>query len=180
MVDLHSHILWGIDDGAKDREMTLQMLRQAKASGTKKIVATPHYLRDRYEVKYDELVARYDDVKKLIDEEKLDLEVFLAQEVYFADNILEMYNNKEIGTINGGKYMLVELPMREFSTTEVIDKLYELQVKGIEIIIAHPERYKPFVDNPGKINRFIEEGYLFQLNAGSIAGEFGKDVQKLA
>ncbi|MGL5153084.1 MAG: CpsB/CapC family capsule biosynthesis tyrosine phosphatase, partial [Clostridium sp.] len=61
MVDLHSHILWGIDDGAKDREMTLQMLRQAEKSGTRTIVATPHYLRDRYDVKYNDLKKHFSD-----------------------------------------------------------------------------------------------------------------------
>ena len=76
--------------------------------------------------------------------------------------------------------MLIELPMREFDVNNVIDNLYELTLKGIIPIIAHPERYIPFIKNPSLINDFIKEGYLFQLNTGSVIGDFGKDVKRLA
>ena len=76
--------------------------------------------------------------------------------------------------------MLIELPMMEFDVNSVIDNLYELTLKGIVPIIAHPERYIPFIKNPILINDFIKEGYLFQLNTGSVIGDFGKDVKRLA
>ena len=76
--------------------------------------------------------------------------------------------------------MLIEFPMREFDVNNVIDNLYELTLKGVVPIIAHPERYIPFIKKPSLINDFIKEGYLFQLNAGSIVGDFGKEVKKLA
>ena len=85
-----------------------------------------------------------------------------------------------IGTINGTRYMLIELPMLEFNIYEIIDNLYELQLRGITPIIAHLERYKPFIKTPSMINKLIKEGYLFQLNTGSITGQFGKEVKKTA
>ena len=93
---------------------------------------------------------------------------------------MEYYEEGAIGTINDSRYMLIELPMREFDVNNVIDNLYELTLKGIVPIIAHPERYIPFIKKPSLINDFIKEGYLFQLNAGSIVGDFGKEVKKLA
>ena len=70
--------------------------------------------------------------------------------------------------------------MRNFSVKEVIEILYELQIKGIVPVIAHPERYIKFIKNPSLINEFIREGFLFQLNIGSITGDFGKEVKKTA
>ena len=90
--------------------------------------------------------------------------------------MLEYYNDNMIGTINNTKYMLIEFPMLEFNIDEVINTIYELQIRGITPIIAHPERYKQFIKKPSTINTFIKEGMLFQLNAGSITGAFGKDV----
>lgn len=180
MVDLHSHILWGIDDGSKDSGMTVSMLKEAVKSGTKVICATPHYLRDRFDVKYSELQGRYDELLSLCKEHDIDIKIVLGQEVYYCENIVEIYKNGEIGPYKGTNYMLVELPMREFDVDEVCETLYELQVLGINIIIAHPERYKPFLSNPELINSLIKEGLLFQLNAGSMGGAFGKEVMKLA
>ena len=76
--------------------------------------------------------------------------------------------------------MLIELPLKEFVIDDVVNDIYELQLKGIVPIIAHPERYKTFTDTPTLINKFIEEGFLFQLNTGSITGEFGREVKKTA
>ena len=94
--------------------------------------------------------------------------------------MVEYFNDKLIGTINNTKYMLIELPMLEFNLDEVINTIYELQIRGIVPIIAHPERYKPFIKKPSMINALIKEGMLFQMNAGSITGSFGKDVKKTA
>ena len=76
--------------------------------------------------------------------------------------------------------MLIEFNMRSFSIKEVTEILYELQIKGIVPVIAHPERYIKFIKNPSLINEFVKEGFLFQLNIGSITGDFGKEVKKTA
>ena len=84
-----------------------------------------------------------------------------------------------IGTLNDSRYMLIEFPMDKFDKN-IFDILYELQVRDIVPIIAHPERYKPFREKPSLINDFINEGYLFQVNAGSIEGKFGESIRKTA
>lgn len=180
MVDIHSHILAEIDDGSKDMEMTINMLKKAEKSGTTDIIATPHFMRGRFEVEYNEVLKKVEELKEISRENNIDINIYAGQEIYYNKNILEYYNDNMIGTINNTKYMLIELPMLEFNIDEVINTIYELQIRGITPIIAHPERYKPFIKKPSMINTFIEEGMLFQLNAGSITGAFGKDVKKTA
>lgn len=180
MVDLHSHLIWGIDDGSKSREMTINMLKQAVEGGTKKLVLTPHYMPGYYEVPIDKVRERSEEVSLLAKEKGLDIEIYCGQEVYFNEKILKNFENKLIGTINESRYMLIEFNMRNFSIKEVIEILYELQLKGIVPVIAHPERYHMFIKSPSLINEFIKEGFLFQLNIGSITGDFGKEVKKTA
>ena len=180
MIDLHSHLIWDIDDGSKSKEMTINMLRQAVRSGTRKLVLTPHYLPGYYIEPISVVKERVKEMEALIKTESINLEVYSGQEVYFTTNILENLNEGFIGTINNSKYMLIEFNMKNFSVKEVAETLYELQLKGIIPVIAHPERYHIFIKNPSLINEFIKEGYLFQLNSGSLTGDFGKDVKKLA
>ena len=180
MIDMHSHIINGIDDGSKSIEMTINMLKKAEQSGTTDIIATPHFMRGRFEVEYNEVLKKVEELKEISRENNIDINIYAGQEVYYSRNLLEYYNDKIIGTINNSKYMLIELPMLEFNIEQVINTIYELQIRGITQIIAHPERYKPFIKKPSMINALIKEGMLFQLNAGSIAGDFGKDVKKTA
>lgn len=180
MVDMHSHIINEIDDGSKSIEMTINMLKKAEESGTTDIIATPHFMRGRFEVEYKDVIKRAEELKKIVKENNIHINIYVGQEVYYSKNLLEYYNDKIIGTINNTKYMLIELPMLEFDIDEVINTIYELQIRGIVPIIAHPERYKPFIKKPSMINKLINEGMLFQMNAGSISGDFGKDVKKTA
>lgn len=182
MIDIHSHIINEIDDGSKSIEMTIDMLKKAEQSGTTDIIATPHFMRGRFEVEYRDVVKRVEELKDIAKENNININIniYAGQEVYFSRNILNYYNDKIIGTINNTKYMLIEFPMLEFNIDEAINTIYELQIRGITPIIAHPERYKQFIKNPSMINTLIKEGMLFQLNAGSITGGFGKDVKKTA
>lgn len=180
MVDIHSHILYGVDDGSKSEEMSLNMLALAVKSGVKEIVATPHYMRGRFDLQYCEVIKAVDKLQSLADDNEINIKVYVGQEIYYSNNLLQYYNDKEIGTINNSRYMLIELPIHSFNIDEVIDSIYELKIKGIVPIIAHPERYKLFIKKPEKINKLIDEGYLFQLNTGSLTGDFGEKVKKTA
>ena len=179
ILDIHSHILPGIDDGSKNMEMTLEMLRNAEKEGTKEIVATPHYLLEYGESVIKEVKVLVEEVNSLINKEGIDVKVYSGQEVYFNENIIEDYIEGNIGTINNSRYMLIEFPMHKFDKNE-FDILYELQIRDIVPIIAHPERYRLFRDEPSLINNFIDKEYLFQMNSGSIEGKFGESVKKTA
>ncbi len=180
MVDIHCHILNGVDDGAKDNDMSIDMLKKARQAGINQIVLTPHYYRGRYDVEFEEIKEEFIKLKMLARVNRIDIEMYLGQEVYYTDKIVQYYEEGIIGTINESRYMLIELPMIEFDIDEIVEQLYELRVRGIVPIIAHPERYKPFIKKPHLINKLIEEGCLFQLNARAITDGFGKEVKKLA
>lgn len=179
MIDIHSHIIPGVDDGSTSMEMTLEMIRTAENCGIKQIFATPHYLLEYGEAKIDEVEKYVKEINTMLQEENIGVKVYSGQEVYFTENIVNDFVNGNIGTLNDSRYMLIEFDMRKFDST-IFDYLYELQVKGITPIIAHIERYKYITQNPELINKFIGEGYLFQLNSGSIEGKFGTNVQKTA
>ena len=89
MIDIHSHIISGIDDGSKNTEMTIKMLEMAEESGTTDIVATPHFMRGRFEVTYKEVIDEVENLKKLTKENSININIYSGQEVYYSRNILE-------------------------------------------------------------------------------------------
>ncbi len=180
MIDIHSHILPNIDDGSKSEEITLEMLRAAVKDGTKEIIATPHFCRGYGDTEYKKVKELVKEVQELADEAGIDIKIYHGQEVYYSERMLEDYDNGLIGTINDSRYMLFELPMTSKLDEDIFNVLYEMQLKGIVLILAHPERYKFIIEKPSTINRFIDEGILFQLNSGSIEGKFGEKIKKTA
>ena len=179
MIDIHSHILPQIDDGAKDIDITLEMLKNAVNDGTEKIVATPHYCIGYGTTSITEVKDYVNKLNSLIGEKELKIQIYSGQEVYLNEHTIEDYLEGNIGTINESKYMLTECPINEFSDY-IFDIIYELNIRGIIPIIAHPERYVPVIKNPLSINKFIECGCLFQMNSGSMQGIFGKKVKSIA
>lgn len=179
MIDLHSHILPGIDDGAKDMDMALNMLKIAVKDGTKKIVATPHFYRGRYPNAYNDVYKLVEQVNDAAKENNLDIKIYPGQEIFLDKQIIEDYKKGIIKGIGDTRYMLIELPMDK-APKETFDILYELKLQGVVTVIAHPERYAYIIEKPSKINEFIDEGVLFQINSGSIKGIFGKQIQKTA
>ncbi|MGL4656713.1 MAG: tyrosine-protein phosphatase [Sarcina sp.] len=179
MIDIHSHIIPNIDDGSTSEEISIEMLRTAYESGTKVIVLTPHYYRGKFMVPLKKVREKSEEIKKVAKNNNIDLEILVGQEIYFTPALLEDLDNGEIGTINESRYMLIELNLMKFEY-EYFEILHELKVRGIVPIIAHPERYREFQKEPIRINKFIEAGCLFQLNANSIAGTLGSEAKKLS
>lgn len=180
MIDIHSHILPAVDDGSSSIKSTLEMLKNAVKQGTKEIIATPHYCRGYAEVEYEKIMELSQSVNKLANDEGIDIKVYHGQEIFYSSNIIDDYNNKTIGTLADSKYILFELPLQGRFEREILDNIYELQVMGLKPILAHPERYKFLKEKPYLINEFIEEDILFQVNAGSLEGAFGKEAKKTA
>lgn len=179
MVDIHSHILPGIDDGAAAIENTLEMLKIAGDNGTKNIVATPHFYPGYYENKYEDICKLSSEVNSIAKEKGIDIHIVSGQEVFLDKHTLELYKEGIVNCIEKTNYMLIELPM-ETMLKDALGIIYELKLQGIKPIIAHPERYSYIIERPSKINEFMEEGCLFQINTGSIKGIFGKKVQRTA
>lgn len=177
MIDMHSHILPNIDDGSQSIEESVSMLREAKKAGFTAIVSTSHFIEEVYNVSKEE---REEIIKKLEErlyDENIDIKIYNAAEAYISTNLNAFIKEEKLPTINGTKYLLIELPMN--SEIIYLDRIIE-QLKENQIIpiIAHPERYSYVQKNPKILWGLIEEGVLFQSNYGSIIGEYGKTAEK--
>jgi protein-tyrosine phosphatase len=180
MVDIHSHILPDVDDGAEDIEESLKILRKAAASGVDTIVATPHLIRGMYETTFSEREELVADLQKAVDENGIDIQIKSGVECYLTPEILEDADKlKELTINNTGKYILVELPM-QIVPPYAEDVLSKLIMQGVTPVLAHPARNMGICQNPNILYDFVTKGCVGQLNVGSILGSFGRHVKKTA
>jgi protein-tyrosine phosphatase len=179
MIDFHSHIIHDIDDGSKSLEMSLEMLKIAEKDGVEYICATPHFITEEYEIFSEDYLERLEKLILASKEENINIKIISGLEIYMHPNLPKLYKEKKIWGINGSKYLLIELPMGQFPMyTE--DIFYELMLLGASPILAHPERNLKIMKDHDLIINLIEQGVLMQMNAGSLIGDYGKDVKKTA
>ncbi len=182
MIDLHCHMLPGIDDGAQTIDEALELAHAAVANGIKRCVLTPHMHEGRYANNRSSLLPEFEQFRDTLRESGVDLEIGLAAEVRIGFEILGWLKNGEIpflGKHDGKDVMLLELPHDQIPVGA--DKLAaRLLADGIQPLIAHPERNKHVIRNLDAINPFVEMGCLLQVTAGSVAGAFGPPAQKRA
>ena len=179
MVDLHSHFLYGVDDGAKSLDMALEMLVQAETVGITKLLATPHINEQTSPDVEKQIHDTFQSMLKLIKKAGLSIDIKLAAEInIIADESLwQKFPWVLIGDKN--KYVLVETPFQNLSDN-FADILFQLRLKKITPMLAHPERNIILQDNPSPLIDWINQGCLVQADAGSIVGQFGKKCQKFA
>ncbi len=180
MIDIHSHILPGLDDGSKNMEETLGMVRQLHEAGFKTLIATPHVLEGRDYLSAGEILATTDQVRERVVEAGIPVEILPGAENYIFPDLAKWVSAGKLLTLgNTGKCILVELPMLEIPHyTEQV--FFELQVLGITPVLAHPERNKGLADQPERILEWAKKGILFQLNLRSISGHYGPQARQLA
>lgn len=168
MVDFHSHILPGIDDGSRNYEESVNLLKEAKEAGFDKVISTSHYAVNCYECpEYKR--------KELIEElrsEKDIPEIILGSEIFLTFNIVDLLKEYKASTINGTNYVLFELPLRN-PFPNLKDVIYKLKENEYRLVLAHPERYKCIQSNFDMLYELQELGVIFQSNYGSIMGNYG-------
>lgn len=177
MIDLHCHILPGVDDGSKTLEESLEMARIAESEGIKKIINTSHYHPDFEYIMGSALLDEVDKFNKTLKENNIDIEVFIGNELYYSDNLLEYIQKKEFFTLNNSRYLLIEFSPTNFPK-HIGDIVYELKIRGYVPILAHVERYRAVHEDINLIKNAIEEGALIQINASSITGKGPKEFEK--
>jgi len=180
MVDLHCHILPGVDDGARSIAESLNMLRNAVAEGVETVVATPHLRRGFHDTTLSQRQEMTADLQKAADENGINIQIKPGVEYYVTPQVLEDLDRlEELSINNNGKYLLLDLPMR-FVPPSMDDILFSLKTKGITAVLAHPERNTKICRNPNILFDLVEKGCLIQINSGSILGYFGRESQKAA
>ena len=181
MIDFHNHILPNIDDGAKNIEVSINMLREAHRQGITDVVNTVHYQHPKMEgKKIDQRIIEKStlEVQHILDNENINVRIHIGAEVFFLPNLPEIIEDP-ITTIGNGKYMLIEFPIMQFPINYE-ETLFQLCLNNVTPIIAHPERYREVQFDLNKLERLFDRGYLVQLDAGSILGHFGKECKKTA
>ncbi len=179
MIDLHSHIIPHIDDGADDIDVSIAMLQIAAENGTKAIVATPHVIEREWLPAWDKITAGCGQLQEIAVKQNYPLKIYPGAEVAIGLNILETVNGPGPYCINGGRYMLVELPATHIPPfTE--DFFFTLQARGISPILAHPERHPDIGRKPEILQEWIRKGILVQMNSSSLTGRMGERAMKVA
>ncbi|MCP8967844.1 tyrosine-protein phosphatase [Ectobacillus ponti] len=180
MIDIHAHILPGLDDGAQTMEEAIEMAQAAVQAGIHTIIATPHHGTSKYE---NEKAVVMESVRRLNEElgrQDIALRVLPGQEVRIYGELLQDLQAGKVLTLNDtGEYLLVEFPSNH--VPRYVEALfYDLQCEGVTPIIAHPERNAEIIGNPDILYNLVQKGALAQVTAASLSGGFGKKIKKFS
>lgn len=179
MTDIHSHILFDVDDGSNSIEESIELLKKLKDIGFNNIILTPHYIKDtEYSSENEEKKQKFEQLKLALKENNININIYLGNEIFINKEIDKLIKEEKISTLNNTKYILIELPFHN-EIVNLEDIIHELKIKGYIPIIAHPERYTYLQKDHKEVDKLKEEGFLFQANYASILGYYGKESQKL-
>lgn len=179
MIDFHSHILPNIDDGSSSVEETFNLIQEAKEAGFDGIVSTSHYIEGYYESEVAERKLWLDALSENLSIKNFNGKLYLGNEIYISDNIIQLLEEGKATTINNTNYVLFELPLNE-KPLNLYDVIYKMQQYKIIPVLAHPERYSFVQQNFKLVEDLIDLGVLMQQNYGSIIGQYGKKAQSVA
>src|SRR5699024_5339047 len=177
MIDIHSHILPKVDDGAQGMEESIKMAKLYIENGINKVVVTPHYIEGAGSTTFSENKIILDKLKNVLKEEGLDLELYIGNEIYVTSDTLNYVMDKKAATLNETRYVLIELPMYDMPRY-MENIIYELCLKGYVPILAHPERNIKHQQKPTILYGFIMGGALAQINLPSLEGRYGEESKE--
>lgn len=178
--DIHSHLLPGLDDGVESFEESLELIRSFQQLGYSKLITTPHIMHDFYNNSADDIVSKTSELNTLIAQQGIEIKVVPAAEYYLDEYLLEKVNDKDFPLLTfGDNYLLFETSFmnQPFYLNEFI---FHAKSRGLNPVLAHPERYAYLQSNMELIDDLITRGVLLQLNINSITGYYSKQVKKVA
>ncbi len=176
--DLHSHVLPGIDDGARTIEEAVELVEMMGKAGYRKLVATPHIMNDLYPNTPDTILSALESLRDALRKRGIGVAVDAAAEYYLDEHFLKLLDKGELLTF-GDRYVLFETSytIRPYALAEHI---YAMAARGYRPVMAHPERYTYLHDAFDEYRRLKEMGTLFQINLNSLGGYYGLPVRKAA
>ena len=180
MVDLHCHIIPYIDDGAKSIEVACAMAKHAWQNGVSTIVATPHCNLKNVRPNYrdSEYQVVFSTFRAVLEQKNIPVKLLPGAEVFaHEDNIRDLIDEKKLVTINHSRYLLVEFPFNQ-DPHQITRTLQSIARRGLIPIIAHPERYEAVQRTPFVVASWFEQGFVVQLNKGSLLGRLGQGAYK--
>jgi protein-tyrosine phosphatase len=179
MIDIHLHILPGVDDGPETLEEALTLARSLVQEGVRAAVATPHYNDEFPQRSAHEIYARVQALQIALDRHAIPLRLLAGHEVLIKPGLVEDIQLGRIATLNGSRYLLLEL-WNTMWLPETEQVIFELRTLGVIPVLAHPERYRVIQQDSGRLAALIEQGVLAQVTAGSLVGMQGNTARKCA
>ena len=175
-VDMHSHLLPGIDDGCINIEETIKCIDQLKKLGYQKLIITPHIISDYYENTPEIINDKLDYVRNILHQKNINMELEAAAEYYVDENFIELLKKGTRFLTFGNNYILIELGFynepAQFTTT-----IFQLLSEGYKPVLAHPERYLYLLNQFEKLKEWVEKGVMLQINLLSLVGYYSPAAQ---
>ncbi len=178
-VDMHSHLLPGLDDGLQEPDQTLQFVKELQQLGYKKLICTPHILSGIYDNSPDTILPKLELVRALLKENNIDMPLEVAAE-YMVDADFENYVDEEKRLLTFGKNLILIEMSYAAASNNIEQVIFQLRLKGWQPVLAHPERYPYYLPNPKQYERFIDLGCLLQINILSLFGYYGEAAKHIA
>lgn len=178
LVDIHSHLLPGIDDGVDNWDESLAIIGQLMEMGYKKAITTPHIMADFYYNSPDIILPLLAELKEIIREKGIDFQVEAAAEYYIDENLDNIIKDKKILSFGDG-YVLIETSYLVESPL-LTQTIFNLKIAGYKPVIAHPERYQYMFTDFAKYQALMQQDVSFQINLASLGGYYGKESKKMA
>ena len=178
MLDLHSHIIYDVDDGARTLTESLELAKEYVNSGFSDVIATPHFQQGRYNVTNPELEQKAHEIQQALIKHNIPLTLHLGNEIHYSPEILDLLEKKKINSLAGTSYILLEFSFRQ-KPYGLENAVFNLQLAGYSPIFAHVERYGYVQENPDWLAPFIEQGVLMQCNLAALDKPQTKDYQTI-
>jgi tyrosine-protein phosphatase YwqE len=175
-VDMHSHLIPGIDDGSKTMEESLQLIKRLADFGLRKIITTPHVMSEYYRNTPEIIHMGLEDLRKAVKAEGISTEIEAAAEYYMDEILLEKIKAGEELLTFGDNYILVETGFIN-KPQMLLETIFQLEMAGYKPILAHPERYQYLIADKGLLEDLIDRKILFQVNLLSLTGFYSKQVR---
>lgn len=180
ILDFHTHLLPGLDDGSSDWRTAVVMAQLTLSQGASAVFLTPHHTDDWYAPSRDVVLAATEEMRQRLAAARIEIEVYPGAEARLRPALPELVRRKEVLTMaDRGKHLLVEFPRRDLPSNWR-DILHALMSDGVTPILAHPERYGPLADDPDVVAGLVDQGVLVQVNSGSLLGHYGDAVRECA
>lgn len=178
-VDIHSHILPEVDDGAQNLDVSINMLKIAEKYRSTHIISTPHYIHDSINNSVNIIKEKFNTLVNKSKEAGLKINIYPGCEIFICPELPDLIENGLVSTLNNSAYVLIELPLMSIPPY-TDDIFYRLQLKGYRPIIAHPERNSEIINDPNLLYDFVIRGVLTQINSNSFTGMYGNKVKDTA
>lgn len=177
-IDIHSHLLPGIDDGAKTFEDSLRLTRALQGFGISEIITTPHIIQHVWENTHEEIIANKNNTVEKLHENNIRIPFQAAAEYLMDDQFVRLFQSNDLLTLKDN-HVLVEMSYIN-APIQLYSILFDLRVAGYTPVLAHPERYLFYHKNFNEYEKLKKAGCLFQMNLLAVVGYYGENVTKIA